>query len=112
MNNSNRNSISNSFIEENLNNNKPNIKSLYNRNEDLQFKNEISNAFKNISEMAFYTGKNEFNQYNYYCNYFMNKNNFENNFKEDFYTKMEFPRFNNSNNYNKFEISKIYNKNI
>ena len=42
MNNSNRNSISNSFIEENLNNNKPNIKSLYNRNEDLQFKNEIS----------------------------------------------------------------------
>ena len=112
MNNSNRNSISNSFIEDNLNNNKPNIKSLYNRNEDEQFKNEISNAFKNISEMAFYTGKNEFNQCKYYCNNFMNKKIFDNNFNEDFYSKREFPRFNTSNNYNKFEISQIYNKNV
>jgi len=107
MNNSNRNSFSNSFIEENLNN-KPNIKNIYNRNEDQQFQNEISNAFKNISEMAFYTGKGELNQCNYYCNLFMNKNNFENNF----YSKREFPKFKISNNYNKFENSQIYNKYI
>ena len=100
MNNSNRNSFSNSFIEENLNN-KPNIKNIYNRNEDQQFQNEISNAFKNISEMAFYTGKNEFNQYNY-----------RNNFESNFYSKREFPKFKISNNYNKFENSQIYNKYI
>ena len=108
MNNSNRNSISNSFIEENLNNNKPNIKNIYNRNEDQQFQNEISNAFKNISEMAFYTGKGELNQCNYYCSHFMNRNNFESNF----YSKREFPKFKISNNYNKFENSQIYNKYI
>ena len=101
FNNSNRNSI-NSFIEDN---NKPTIKKVFVRNEDEQFQIDVNNAFNNISEMAFYSGKGDLNQCNYYCNYFMKKNN-----SEYYCNEREFNG--NCFNYNKFENSQIYNNNF
>ena len=75
LNNSIRNSA-NSFIEENLHYSKPNIEKIYYRNEDEQFCHDINVAFQNISKMAFESGKGNFNSCNYYCNYFLKKNNF------------------------------------
>ena len=101
FNNSNRNSI-NSFIEDN---NKPIIKKVFVRNEDEQFQIDVNNAFNNISEMAFYSGKGDLCQCNYYCNYFMKKNN-----SEYYCNEREFNG--NCSNYNKFENSQIYNNNF
>ena len=101
FNNSNRNSI-NSFIEDN---NKPIIKKVFVRNEDEQFQIDVNNAFNNISEMAFYSGTGDLNQCNYYCNYFMKKNN-----SEYYCNEREFNG--NCFNYNKFENSQIYNNNF
>ena len=75
LNNSIRNSA-NSFIEENLYYSKPNIEKIYYRNEDEQFCHDINVAFQNIAKMAFESGKGNFNSCNYYCNYFLKKNNF------------------------------------
>ena len=47
--------MTNSFIEENLNNNKPIIKNVFCQDEDVQFQIDISNSFKNVSKMALYS---------------------------------------------------------
>ena len=74
--------MTNSFIEENLNNNKPIIKNVFCQDEDEQFQIDISNAFKNVSKMALYSGKGNLNQCNYYCNYFLKNNGIEESFSE------------------------------
>jgi RNA recognition motif-containing protein len=82
LSNSNKTSMTNSFIEENLNNNKPIIKNVFYQDEDEQFQIDISNAFKNVSKMALYSGKGNLSQCNYYCNYFLKKNGIEESFSE------------------------------